>query len=103
MEDSFLPYNLAISAYDFFFYFHHIQNFHFLTDGKDITASLRLRSTTGITTLRCGPIITVNKGFLNANTAIMRQLIRTAVTLEVSLLGSVGTGTKKDESSIGRV
>ena len=52
MEDSFLLYNLAISAYDFFFpYFHHIQNFHFLTNGKDITASLRLRSTTNITTL----------------------------------------------------
>ena len=49
MEDSFSPYNLAISAYDFF-YFHHIQNFHFLANGKDITASLRLRCTTSITT-----------------------------------------------------
>ena len=52
MEDSFLQYNLAISAYDFFFYCNHIQNFHFLTNGKDITASLRLRSTASITTLR---------------------------------------------------
>ena len=51
MEDWFLPCNLAISEYDFFFYFHHIQNFHFLTNRKDITASLRLRSTTTITTV----------------------------------------------------
>jgi len=49
MEDSFLLYNLPISAYDFFF--NHIRNFHFLTNGKDITNSLRLRSTTSITTL----------------------------------------------------
>jgi len=35
----------------FFFYFNHIQNIYFLTNGKDITASLRLRSTTSITTL----------------------------------------------------
>ena len=32
--------------------------------------------------LRFGAIITVNKGFLNTNTAITRQLIRTARTLE---------------------
>ena len=32
MEDSFLPYNLAISACDFFLNFNHIQNFHFLTN-----------------------------------------------------------------------
>ena len=32
--------------------------------------------------LRYGAIITVNKGFLNTNTAITRQLIRTALTLE---------------------
>jgi len=38
MEDSFLPYNLAVSAYNFF-YFNHIQNFHFPTNEKDITAS----------------------------------------------------------------
>jgi len=43
--------------------------------------------------------------FLNTNTAITRQLIRTARTLEAEwwqvLRGSVGTGTKKDESSNG--
>ena len=55
MEDSFLPYNLAISAYDFFFY--HNQNFHFLTNGRDITAYLRLRSTTSITTHALGPLL----------------------------------------------
>ena len=32
-------------------HFNHILNFHFLTNGKDITASLRLRSNTTITTL----------------------------------------------------
>jgi len=56
MEDSFLPHNLAIFVYDIyiyiyiFSYFNHIQNFNFLTDGKDITASLRLRSTNSTTT-----------------------------------------------------
>ena len=83
MEDSFLPYNLAISAYNFFFfYFNHIQNFHFLTNGKDIMASLRLRSTTSITTLMLWAINMVNKGFLNINTAIMRQIIQTVRMLE---------------------
>jgi len=32
--------------------------------------------------LRFGAIVTVNKGFLNTNTAITRQLIRTTRTLE---------------------
>ena len=46
--------------------------------------------------------------FLNISTAIRQQLIRTARTLEeewwvASLPGSVGTGTKEDESSTGRV
>ena len=56
MEDSFLPCNLAISEYDFF-YFNHIQNFHFLTHGKDITTFLRLTSTTSITTLTLWVIV----------------------------------------------
>ena len=51
--------------------------------GKDITTSLRFRSTTSITLLLCfGAIIRVNKGFLNTNTAITWQLIRTARTLD---------------------
>jgi hypothetical protein len=36
----------------FFLNFYHIQNFHFLTIGKDTMASLTLRSTTSITTLK---------------------------------------------------
>ena len=44
---------------------------------------------------------------LHTNTAITRQLIRTARTLEAewlaSLWGGAGTGTKGDESSTGRV
>jgi hypothetical protein len=46
-------------------------------------------------------------GFLNTNTAIERQLMRTARMLEAELRqvlrGSVGMGTKEDESSTGRV
>jgi len=45
--------------------------------------------------------------FLNTNTALTRQLIRTATSLEAELRVSsrvrVGTGTKEDESSTGRV
>jgi len=49
-----------------------------------------------------GAIITINKGFLNTNTVITQQLIQTVRMLETvaSLQGSVGTGTKEDESSI---
>jgi hypothetical protein len=49
----------------------------------------------------------MNKGLLNTNSAITRQLMRTARTLEAEwrqvLRGSVGRGTKEDESSAGRV
>ena len=51
--------------------------------------------------LPSGAINTVNKGFLNTNSAITRQLMRTARTLEAEcrqvLRGRVGTGTKEDE------
>jgi hypothetical protein len=49
----------------------------------------------------------INKGFLNTNTVITRQLIRTARMLEAEwrqvLQGSMGTGAKEDESSTGYV
>jgi hypothetical protein len=49
----------------------------------------------------------MTKGFLNINTAITRQLMRTARTLEEEwrrgLLGSISTGANDDESSTGRV
>jgi hypothetical protein len=49
----------------------------------------------------------MNKGFLNTNTAITWQLMRTARTLDTEwwhiLRGSVSTGAKEDESSTGRV
>jgi hypothetical protein len=49
----------------------------------------------------------INKGFLNTNTAITRQLMRTARTLEAEwrqvLLGSVSTGANEDELSTGHV
>jgi len=50
--------------------------------------------------LRFGAIITANKGFLNTNTAIMRQVISRMVA---SVRGSVDTGAKEDESNTGRV
>ena len=57
--------------------------------------------------LRFGVIIAVNKVVLNTNTAITRQVMRTARTLEAGwqhdLRGSVGTGTKGGDSSTGRV
>ena len=46
----------------------------------------------------------VNKGFLNTNTVIMWQLIRTARTLEAEWWQVCGkAGTKEDESSTGHV
>ena len=106
MEYSFLPYNLAFSAYDFF-YFNHIQNFHFLTNGKDNTASLRFRNTASITTLKVWGHYYGKKGLsehkhcdkaaTNSNSENARS------RMVASLWGSVGTETKGDESSTGRV
>jgi hypothetical protein len=49
----------------------------------------------------------INKGFLNTNTAVTWQLMQTARMLEAEwrqvLQGSVGMGTKEDESSTGRI
>jgi hypothetical protein len=49
----------------------------------------------------------INKGFLNTNTAITRQLMRTARAREAEwrhvLQRSLSTGAKEDESSTGRV
>jgi hypothetical protein len=49
----------------------------------------------------------INKGSLNKHTAITRQLMRTARTLEAEwrqvLRGGVSTGAKEDELSTGRV
>jgi hypothetical protein len=49
----------------------------------------------------------INKGFLNTNTAITRQLKRTVRTLEAELRqvqrGSVNTGANEGESRTGRV
>jgi hypothetical protein len=49
----------------------------------------------------------MNKGFLNTNTAITQQLVRTARTLEAewrqALRGSVSMGAKEDESHTGHI
>jgi len=68
---------------------------------------LSLEALTASLLLRFGAIVTVNKGFLNTNPAITRQLIQKARTLAAEwrqvLRGSVRTGTKEDKSSTGRV
>jgi len=46
MEDLFLPYNLAVSTYNVFSISIVSRIFTLSLNGKDITASLRLRSTT---------------------------------------------------------
>jgi len=105
MEDLFLPYNLAISTYDFFFYSKHIQNSHFLTNGKDITASLRLRRSINITTLTLWGHyygkqgLSEHKHCYNAATNSNSKNARSRMV--ASLRGSVGMGTMEDESSIG--
>ena len=107
MQDSFLSHNLAISAYDVFISFNHTPNFHFLTNGKDITVFLRFRSTTSITTLRFWSHyygkqgLSVHKHCDNAATNSNSENARSRMA--GSLRGSVGTGTKEDESSTGRV
>ena len=82
MEDSFLPYNLAISAYNFFFISIISRIFTFSLMERTSRLLLGLEALPASLLLRFGAKITVNKGFLNANTAITRQLIRTARKLE---------------------
>jgi len=62
--------------------FRHIQNFHFLSNGNNTSLLLGLEAPPASLLLRFVAIITVNRGFLNTNTAITWQLIRTARTLE---------------------
>jgi len=82
MEDSFLPYNLAISAYDFFSISIISRIFSFSLMERTSRLLLVLEALPAPLPLRFGAIITVNKGSLNKNTAITRQLIRAARTLE---------------------
>jgi len=82
MEDSFLPYNLAISIYDFFSISIISRIFTFSLMEKTSRLLLGLEALPASLLLRFGAMIKVNKGFLNTNTAIMRQLIQTARMLE---------------------
>ena len=69
MEDSFFPYNLAISAYDFFL-FQSYPEFS-LSHETGLQASrllLGLEALSASLLLRFGVIIMVNKGFLNTKT-----------------------------------
>jgi hypothetical protein len=56
---------------------------------------------------QCNKHKLINKSFRNTNTAISRQLMRTARTLEAQwrqvLRESVGTGLNEDESGTGHV
>ena len=100
MEDSFLPYNLAFAAYDFFFFYFIVPRiFTFSLMERTPRLLLGLEALSASLLLRFGSIITVNVGFLNTNNAIMRQLIWTARTLEANSRRSLGTGTKEDESN----
>jgi hypothetical protein len=58
-------------------------------------------------THKYGKVQLINKGFLNTNTVMMQQLMRTARMLEAEwrqvLWGSMSTGAKEDESSTGRI
>jgi len=85
----------------------HIQNFHFLATGKDITASLRLRSTSSTTTLTLWGHYYGKYGLSEHehcdNTTTNSNSENARSRIVASLLWSVGTGTKEDESSTGRV
>jgi hypothetical protein len=95
MEDPFLPYNMEISACDLL-YFNNIQNSHFVTNGKTSRLLLGLETLQASLLLRFRVIIKVN-----AATNLKSENARSRIV--VSLRGSVGTGTKGDESSTGRV
>ena len=96
----------TVSAYNFSPYYHHTQNFPFLTNGWDMKVSLRLRSTTSITTITRWGRYYGNTGFLNThcdNAATNSNSKNAKSRMAASLQGTVGTGTKGDESSTGRV
>ena len=101
MKDSFLPHNLAICAYDFFYT--SIISRIFTFSLMERTSRLLLGSETlpASILLPTGAIVTVNKGFLNTNTATTRQLMRTARTIKAKWRqlqrGRAGRGTKEDE------
>jgi hypothetical protein len=83
MEDLFLPHNLAISAYDFYFISIISRIFTFSLMEWASRFLLGLEALPASLLSRFEAIITLNKGFLiKKNTAITRQLIRTAGTLE---------------------
>ena len=82
-----------------YFYCNHIQNFHFLTNGRTPRLLSGLEAISASLLSCFGAIITVNKGFLNTNTTITQQLIRTARTLEAESLQVCG---KRDYGDKGR-
>jgi len=53
--------------------------------------------------LRLGTIITINKGFLNKNNAITRQLIRTARTLEAEWWQVCGEAWVREQREMSQV
>ena len=88
----------------FFFYFNRIQNFHFLANGKKTSRLLLgLEALPASLLLRFEAIITVYKGFLNTNTAITRQLIRTARTLEAECWQVCGEAWVREQRKMSHV
>ena len=83
-----------------FFYFNHMHKFKISLMERTSRILLGLEALTATILLGFGAIHTVNRDFLNTNTAVTRQLIRTERTLQAaSLPGRVGSGTKVNESS----
>ena len=106
MEDSFLLYNLAIFAYDFFFFiFQSYPEFSLSRQWKKKTSRLLLglEALPASLLLRFEAIITVYKGFLNTNTAITRQLIRTARTLEAECWQVCGEAWVREQRKMSHV
>jgi len=98
------PYNMAISAKDFFFSISitsRILTFSLMERKSRLL--LGLEALPASLLLRFGAIIRVNKGFLNKNTAITQQLIRRARTLKEEwwqVCGEAGVRAQREMSQI---
>jgi hypothetical protein len=104
MEDSFFPNNLAISAYNYFSISIIFTIFPFSLMERTPYLLLGLEALPTSLLLRFGAIIRVSKGFLNTiDMATNSNSVNARSRMVASLQGSVGTGTKEDESSNGHI
>jgi len=107
MEDSFLPYNLAISAYDLFFISVISRIFTFSLMERISRLLVGLEALHASLLLRFGAIITVHNGFCEHkhcdNAATNSNSENAGSRTVTSLRGGVDTGTKEEGSNTGRV